>query len=121
MTTKTLLIIDDSRISRMVVRGLITKLRPDINIIEAANAKEGAQATQDHAVDAALIDHGMPDEPGLELAARLKVEHPDLTIYMLTANIQDIMKKRAKDLGVGFIEKPPTEEKMVSFLQGAML
>lgn len=121
MTTKTLLIIDDSRISRMVVRGLMEKLRPDLNIIEAANAKEGAQAVQEHTIDAALIDHGMPDEPGLDLAARLKAENADLTIYMLTANIQEDMKARAKELGIGFIEKPPTKEKILGFLEGSGL
>jgi len=31
------------------------------------------------------------------------------------------MKMRAKGLGMGFIEKPPTEEKILAFLEGSGL
>lgn len=121
MAAKTLLIVDDSRIARMVVRGIVEKLRPDLNILEASNGKEATQSIQDHTVDAILLDHGMPDESGLDLAARLMKQEGDLEIYMLTANIQDAMKARAKSLGIGFIEKPPTEEKIQSFLNDSGL
>lgn len=121
MAVKTILIVDDSRIARMVVRGIVEKLRPDLNILEAPNGEEAGQIIQDHTVDAILLDHSMPGEPGLDLAARLKEQNDDVVIYMLTANIQDAMKARAKSLGIGFIEKPPTEEKIQAFLKGGGL
>jgi len=117
MEKKNLLIVDDSRVARMVVRSIIENLKANVVILEAANGQEALQAIRDNQVHAVLLDHGMPDKSGLEVAVEIRAEKPDILIYMLTANVQESMKSRAQTVGVGFIEKPATEEKIRDFLE----
>ena len=38
--SKRLLIVDDSRVSRMIMRSVLNKLRPEWQLLEAGNAQE---------------------------------------------------------------------------------
>jgi CheY-like chemotaxis protein len=112
MTAKTVLIVDDSRVARMVVIGLTGKIRPDWSLCEAASADEALAIIEETAIDLALIDNAMPGMSGLELVERLRRSNPDLAIALITANIQDAVRRKAEALGVGFVEKPATEGKL---------
>ena len=65
MTTPLLLIVDDSRTSRMLIRGLIAQLRPDWRLVEAGNGDEALAA-----VEAEVPKHGTTDFAGLRTAAQ---------------------------------------------------
>jgi CheY-like chemotaxis protein len=43
---------------------------------------------------------------------------PQAKIGLLTANIQESIQHKAEALGIGFISKPITEEKILSFIHG---
>ena len=61
------LVVDDSKLARMVMASALRRIRPEWILIETANADE-ALATVD-TVDIALIDFNMPGTDGLELVA----------------------------------------------------
>ena len=74
-----------------------------------------------HAVDIALIDFNMPGTDGLELVARIRKTHPKMPVAVVSANVQDEIIGRARELNAAFVTKPLTDEALGAFLSGAVL
>ena len=119
--TRTVLVVDDSKLARMVVNSILTRTRPDWRTIEAADAGQALDAVAAQAVDIVLIDFNMPERDGLSLAAELRMAHPDLPIAIVSANAQDAILARTRELDAAFLEKPLTEDTLAGFLSGAAL
>ena len=117
----TVLIVDDSRLARIVAAKIIRQLKPDWEIVEAANASDAQAAMSRQAIDVALIDFNMPGQDGLQLAQEFRSTHPELPIAVVTANIQDEVVARARAVNAAFVAKPLTEEGLSGFLSGAAL
>ena len=113
------LVVDDSKLARMVMASAFRRIRPEWTLVETANAEEalGAVGT----VDIALIDFNMPGTDGLELVAKIRKSHPGMPVAVVSANIQDEIIGRARELNAGFIPKPLTDEALAAFLSGATL
>ena len=82
---------------------------PDVTIIEAGGGDQAlTQISSESKIDIALIDYNMPSMTGLELISALDklIEIPKRAL--LTANIQDDIKKKAELAGVTFLNKPIT-------------
>lgn len=111
-STPTVLIVDDSRVSRLVARQYILSLHADWTVEEAANGEEAlakAPALQPQLV---LMDVNMPGMGGIACAEQLRALLPAAHISLLTANVQDATRSRAEEIGVGFMEKPITPERI---------
>lgn len=115
MDVKTVLIVDDSRVSRMLIKSVVEDRHPDWAILEAGNGDEALTHSND-AIDLMIIDYNMPGMDGMTLAEKLKEIYPSAYISMLTANIQDSIRDRAESLGIGFEKKPITEEKIATIM-----
>lgn len=107
---KKLLIVDDSKVSRMLLRNFITAMRPDWECFEAVGGEEALHLALDVIFDYATLDINMPGMDGLELAFRFRQECPQLRVCMLSANIQEDSQQRARELGAGFAKKPISEQ-----------
>lgn len=113
---ETILVVDDSRVSRMLIRAIVTHNNKEIKVIEASNADEALSKSDSEQINMATVDLNMPGMDGLLLASKLKERFPDIKIGLLTANIQDRVRQKASSLGIGFISKPITEEKIINFI-----
>ncbi|HAI69646.1 MAG TPA: response regulator [Gammaproteobacteria bacterium] len=118
MTSNTILVVDDSRVSRMLVRAIIDHADEQIEVIEASNGEEALSKTKETQVKVAILDLNMPGMDGLVLASKLLARFPKAKIGLLTANIQDIVREKAHALGITFIPKPITEERILGFIYG---
>jgi two-component system, chemotaxis family, chemotaxis protein CheY len=118
MTTHTILVVDDSRVSRMLIRAIIAHADPQAVVIEASNGEEALTKTQTTPITIATLDLNMPGMDGLVLAKQLIERFPGAKIGLLTANIQEMVRQKAEALGISFISKPITEEKILSFIYG---
>ncbi len=108
----TVLIVDDSRVSRLVARQYILSLHADWTVEEAGTGEEAlakAPALQPQLV---LMDVNMPGMGGIACAEQLRALLPQAHISLLTANVQDATRIRATEIGVGFMEKPITPERI---------
>lgn len=112
----TVLIVDDSRFARLMIRTFITNVHPDWAFIEASNGQEALEKTAACTVDVMSIDLNMPGMDGLTLATHLREKHPMARITLVTANIQESVRQRAEAAGVGFIAKPITEANTEAFV-----
>lgn len=117
----TVLIVDDSKLARIVAGKTINALQPEWHRVEAANADEAMALVAERQIDVALLDFNMPGKNGLELAGDLRSLHPTMPIALITANVQDEIIARARALNATFVSKPMTEEGLRGFVSGAAL
>lgn len=117
----TVLLVDDSKLARIVAGKTIAALQPDWQRVEASSAEEALQAVKDQSVDLAVLDFNMPGKDGLELAAELRQSYPQMPIAIITANVQNEIVARARELNATFVGKPVTEDAIKGFLSGAAL
>ena len=87
----TALIVDDSKLARLVVAKLLRQLKPDWEVAEAANAEAAMAVFGERQVDVTLLDFNMPGKDGLELAAELRTMRPKMPIAVISANILSLI------------------------------
>jgi CheY-like chemotaxis protein len=117
----TILIVDDSKLARIVMTKAITALQPEWTRVEAGSADEAMAVVDRQPVDVAVLDFNMPGRDGLELARELRTRFPAMSIAIATANVQDEVIAGARAANATFINKPVTEDGMRGFLSGAAL
>ena len=117
--SRTVLIVDDSKLARMAVAKLLSGLRPDWTRLEASNADEALAAAKPDSVDVIMLDFNMPGRDGLELAGDLRKLYPDMPIAVVSANLQQEVVSRARDVGATFLAKPLTEDSVKQFIDDA--
>jgi len=116
-----ILIVDDSKLARIVVGKAVTAIRPEWERLEAGSAAEALELLGRRDVDVVILDYNMPGQNGLELAEELRRRKPDMPIAVATANIQDEIVARTRAANAAFVAKPITEETLRPFLVGASL
>jgi CheY-like chemotaxis protein len=107
--TKTVLIVDDSRVSRMMARQFILSAKA---VEDAASGEEALDKVKSISPALILIDVNMPGIGGLAAAEQLRHNCPHAHISLVTANVQNATRNRATELGIGFMEKPITEARI---------
>jgi two-component system, chemotaxis family, chemotaxis protein CheY len=112
----TVLIVDDSRVSRMMTRQFILNKYPNWTIVEAATGEEAIEKMKGITPVLVMMDVNMPGMGGIAASEKLLEEYPSLTIALQTANVQDAIRKKAADMGMTFIEKPINEARIHKFL-----
>ncbi|CAK0751340.1 Chemotaxis protein [uncultured Gammaproteobacteria bacterium] len=113
----TFLVVDDARLARKMVRTYVAKARPDIAIEEATNGAEALQLLDGVSnLTYVTIDYNMPGMTGIDLAKIIRERCPAAHIALLTGNIQAPLRRRAAEIGVGFIGKPVDEAKISAFV-----
>lgn len=112
--TPLLLIVDDSRMSRMLIRAIIADSRPNWRMIEAANGDDAIKLADENLPDFVSMDVNMPGISGLEAAGRIRIRHPDARIALCTANIQESTRDAASRAGLHFVSKPITAQSVAS-------
>jgi CheY-like chemotaxis protein len=119
--SRTVLVVDDSKLARMVVAGILQRVQPEWKIVEAGDAQAALEAVRGDRAEIALVDFNMPEVDGLSLIASIRETHPDLPVAVVSANAQDGIIARARALDAVFIEKPLKDETLKPFLAGASL
>ncbi len=119
--TTTVLIVDDSRVSRLMARQFILSARPGWIVEEAGTGEEALAKAETAHPAMILIDVNMPGIGGVAAAEQLRQRYPDIPISLVTANVQNATRNRASELGIGFMEKPITEAKIHALIDALAL
>lgn len=115
------LVVDDSKLARMLVGGILGRLQPAWGLVEAASASDALALLDRGGIDITLVDFNMPDMDGLALLAELRRTYPAMPAAVISANSQEGIVARTHALDAAFIEKPLKEESLKPFLTGADL
>jgi CheY-like chemotaxis protein len=111
--TKKLLIVDDSPTSRQIIRNHITRHRKVWQLYESDNGHDAMDMIRMVMPNYVTMDVNMPNMSGIEAAELILREYPHIRITLITANVQDAVRNRASELGIGFVEKPIKEESVI--------
>ena len=84
MFEQTVLVVDDSRSERLLLRHALTDLRRRLRILEAADDREALALYQNHPVDLVFLDIRLPRRSGLEVLADLLALDPGAWIVMIS-------------------------------------
>ncbi|CAN5837778.1 response regulator [soil metagenome] len=115
--TKKLLIVDDSKVSRMVIRAHVLAKNPDWQIIEAASGNEAVELVDRDTPDYCTMDINMPGILGTDATEQILAKHPAIRIVIFSANIQETFQTRANTIGAVFVAKPVTEKSIALALE----
>jgi CheY-like chemotaxis protein len=115
------LTVDDSKLARMMMASAFRRIRPQWQLLEAANADDALDAISAGSVDIALVDLNMPGTDGLALVAKIREKHPRMPVAVVSANVQEEIIARVRELDAAFVPKPLTDEALGAFLSGAAL
>ena len=114
---KTLLIVDDSRVSRMMIRAFVLAKYPQWIIIEAASGNEALEIVGRDTPNYCTMDINMPGLIGTEAAAQILAKYPGIRVAIFSSNIQEAHQTRAATLGARFVAKPVTEKTVAQALE----
>lgn len=114
---KTVLVVDDSKVSRMVIKAHILEAHPQWQVIEAGTGEEAVELAARAVPDYCTVDVNMPGMLGTDAAALILQAHPQVRIAIFSANIQEAVQTRAQQLGAVFVAKPVTEKSIAQALQ----
>ncbi len=117
MANKTLMIVDDSKVSRMMIMSMIKDKESDWDMIEAANGDEAITKSANKSIDFFSVDLNMPGMDGLTVIETLTPNFPAAKMVLLTANIQDTTHEKASALGAICVNKPITEASINQVLE----
>lgn len=117
----TLLIADDQTMVREALAALLG-MEPDFEVIaQCARGDEVLPAVRHQSPDVALLDVDMPGPDGLEVAAKLAAEFPQVKVVIVTTYGRPGWVKRAIDAGVnGFMVKDAPVDRLADGIRRVM-
>jgi len=113
--TKTLLLVNDSCVSRMMIKIVILQLQPDWQVLEAGDGNAALELTRNQTFDIAILRLDTSKINGLELAEKLMIRHPQSDYALITDDTKNVVDDKAGKLGLSLIDKPLTEAKLKDF------
>lgn len=116
---KNVLIVDDSKFSRLSLRAIIADKFSDVYVCEAANGAEALAIAAEMMLDVVFLDYNMPGENGLAVGRTIRARQPHARLAMITANVQETLAEEVRAAGIEFIGKPIRAEVIVEFLTRA--
>lgn len=116
---KKILLVDDSPISRRMMKSCIPKDR-GYEIYEAGDGLAGFEAYKANQPDVTFMDLTMPVMDGSESTARIREFDPKAVVIVCTADIQIKSITNVLDLGALMVmKKPPSKETVEDALSKA--
>jgi two-component system, OmpR family, alkaline phosphatase synthesis response regulator PhoP len=106
-TGRRVLVIDDERAIRLLCR--VNLAAAGMDVLEAADGREGLELARQERPDLVLLDVMMPDVDGWTVARELAADEQtrDIPVVFLTARADPADKRLGEQLGgVGYVVKP---------------
>ena len=121
MAPKRVLIVDDSRLARMMLR---KALPPSLatEVVEAATGSEAIRCVESSRVDLMFLDLTMPDRDGYQVLQILQDAGQTPPTIVVSADVQTLAADRVLKLGaLAFLKKSVKPEELTDVLQRAGL
>jgi two-component system chemotaxis response regulator CheY len=116
---KTVLVVDDSRIMRNIVKNTFSHLKIPCQFLEAGNGNEALKQLTSNQIDLILLDWNMPELSGIDFLKKVRDmdQYRSLPIIMVTSeaaryNVIEALKNGATD----YIIKPINEKTFIDKL-----
>ena len=110
------LVIDDSAVTRNMIKNIILEEVENATFEEAADGDEALDKINDCNFDVYTIDYNMPGANGEIVALAAKTSCPNGRILMLTSQDEPQVQQRVERMGVRFLRKNGFEEELKAFI-----
>lgn len=105
-----LLVIDDDPVIRNYLRA---SLKEKLNVFAVEAPSTGFRILEKEAIDIIICDFKLPEMDGLQVLEKVKKEHPEIAVIMISsAGDMDTVIKALRNGAVDFIRKPLTTQEM---------
>ncbi|MEO8398962.1 MAG: response regulator transcription factor [Ignavibacteriaceae bacterium] len=84
-----ILLADDHTLVRAGIRNLVLNINNVEVVAEAENGREALKLIEEHKPDLVLLDIAMPELNGLEVAARISKEYPNIDVIILSMHANE--------------------------------
>jgi CheY-like chemotaxis protein len=113
------LVIDDSKTTRSIVRKILEASRFQVVVEEADKGESALEQVRNGGIDIAFLDYNMPELDGVAAVGALKRAFPKLAVVVMTATKDKGMAERAFESGAtGILHKPFYPADVDKFLYG---
>ncbi|MDD3472721.1 MAG: response regulator transcription factor [Syntrophaceae bacterium] len=96
------LIVEDNATFRKSLSEMLTERFDDMRVSEASDSREAQEIIASNTPDLILMDVRLPGESGLELTRRIKRDHQEITVIMLTNYDLEEYREAARNYGADF-------------------
>ena len=105
--TLNLLVVDPGQETRSLIRRLLQRSNFSFEVIEAENGHAALGLAKRTPLDIAIIEMGLPDVPGLEVACQIHERQRDARLVMMGVKIDASVQRHFGTFGVSaFLRKP---------------
>lgn len=119
MDTQSILIVDDDRLFRKVLKEELSQA--GYHVLEAEDGRQALERLQQDDVALAFLDYWLPDTNGVDLLKTIKKTDSDFPIVILTAQPMQEAEKEARKCGVfDYVEKPLNTLELLPIVEFAL-
>ncbi len=116
-----ILIVEDEKAIRNVLKNILADEDKSFELEEAENGKEAIDMVADKEYDLVLCDIKMPGVDGIEVLENIRQKHPDTSVIMISGHgdldtAVECMRKGAYD----YISKPPDLNRLLTTVRRAL-
>lgn len=115
-----LLIVDDSRAARMLIKSIVMDYDPALDLSEASNGQEAVDIYASITPDIVFLDLTMPVLDGFGALEKIKKINQNAMVVVLTADVQSKSLDRCMELGAYKVVKKLPDKKTVHALLDEM-
>jgi CheY-like chemotaxis protein len=108
------LVVDDQRDIRRVLRAGLETIGLDLQVIDVPSGEEALLVLSNHQIDVLITDVRLPGISGLELKERARQRNPDVDLILITGLSDPGVRQRIESAGVAAFFYKPVE--MMEFL-----
>ena len=108
-----LLVVDDSRAARMLIKSILLDYDPEMEIEEAENGALAVDKYGQFGPDLVILDLTMPVMDGFTALEKIRQQDPEALVVILTADVQIKSVERCMDAGAFKVLKKLPDKKVV--------
>ena len=101
-----LLVDDDQNLVTTLSHGLRKAMVKAISVAVCLSAAEALSMLATQRFDVVISDLNMPGVSGLELLNKIRQDHREMILVLITAFGTDALEEEAHRLGIGYVTKP---------------
>lgn len=102
-----ILVVDDARFMRVMLKEIITSMLPSVNIVEAADTTSAIEMYNKEKPDLVTMDMNIPSTDGIVCMKNILKINPKAKVLMVSAVDQQKVMNEAINAGaLGYINKP---------------
>ena len=100
MNSKTVLIVEDEPSIIAVYLLLLETLEEEVIPLAAASYEKAREILAQEWVDLIILDLLLPDAKATEVLGELRLEYPNIPIFLVTGNLEELDLEKARHFGI---------------------